>query len=168
MTYRLDADRKLVVVDACFAGSITRAPGSVPKVLDLTRQSLADSLWIPTSFITNELRTFELGESPLDVDDWSLVAEEFRTPRTHVQWGASTEDQKSFVRLESEISVFTDVLTQHLIDATGDETLSEIHSAVHDEVYAYSMATPPFEAQNPPLLGGITEFSTIGAFFRRR
>jgi hypothetical protein len=165
----LGAGRKLVVVDACHSGEITRAGSGSPqsKRVDITDPEVAEHLQLPRTFVSSELKALDLGDMSLGFGDFSQMADVFRNPQTHIMWGSSTEDQVSFTsNLGNNASVFTYFVGEHIMNSPESITLGELQRMVHDDVseWANEAGLTP---QNPQMRGP-NQNTSIGDLLRQR
>jgi hypothetical protein len=166
----LDAGRALVVVDACYSGSVTRASGSDPqsKVVDLRDPAIASQVELPTNFITAELKALNLADMSLGFGDFGRIAQVMQNPQRHVMMGASTDEQVSWTSpLGGGASVFTYYLGQRLASAPGSTTLAQVLRQVHDDVTRYIAQDGRMTMQNPQIAGS-RQSMTLDEFFRQR
>ena len=166
----IDANRSLVVVDACFSGEITRASGDAPqsKVVDLSDPEVADNVRLPTNFITSELKSLDLYDMSLGFGDFDQIARVFQNPQRHIAWGGSTEDQVSWTSsLGNGASVFAYYVGEHMIDAAGSMTFGQLQEVVHGDVVNYIEADGNMTMQNPSMRGPYQNM-TLDDFFRQR
>ncbi len=166
----LNANRALVVVDACFSGEITRASGDAPqsKVVDLNDAEIADNLRLPTSFITNELKALDLLDMSLGFGDLDQIEAVFRNPQRHLAWGSSTEDQVSWTsNLGNGASLFTYYVGERMMEAPGSMTFGELQELVHDDAVQYIERDGNMTMQNASMRGPIMNM-TLDDFFRQR
>jgi hypothetical protein len=165
----LSANRKLVVVDACHSGEITRAGGDAPqsKRVDINDPDVAEHLQLPRTFVSSELKALDLDDMSLGFGDFAQMADVFRNPQTHIMWGSSTEDQVSFTsNLGNNASVFTYFVGEHLMNLPESTSMAEFQRLVHDDVseWADDAGLTP---QNPQMLGPNLNTS-IGELLRQR
>lgn len=166
----IDAGRALVMVDACYSGSVTRASGSAPqsKVVDLNDPAIAAQLELPTNFITSELKALNLTDLSLGFGDFDRIAQVMANPQRHVMWGASTDEQVSWTSpLGGGASVFAYYLGQRLTSEPGSATLAQVHRLVHDDVTRYIAQDGNMTMQNPQIAGR-NQSMTLDEFFRQR
>ncbi len=162
----IDAGRAMVAIDACFSGSITRGTGM--KMVDLSDPEVASHTRLPSNFITSELKAANLTDFSLGFGDFSQIARAMEDPQQHVMWGASTDMQVSWVggpELGGGSSVFAYYLSEHLTEASGSETLAQIHRDVFADVTRYSREER--ELQEPQIRGD-RQSMTVADFFRQR
>ncbi|MEQ1854819.1 MAG: caspase family protein [Longimicrobiales bacterium] len=162
----IDAGRAMVAIDACFSGSVTRGDGM--KMVDLSNPEVASHTRLPSNFITSDLKAANLTDFSLGFGDFSAIARAMEDPQQHVMWGASTDMQVSWVggpELGGGSSVFAYFLGQHLTEASGSETLAQIHRDVFADVTTYSRENR--ELQEPQIRGD-RQSMTVAEFFRQR
>ncbi len=161
----IDAGRTMVAVDACFSGSVTRGVFRA-KGLNLSAPGVAENMNLPTNFITSELKALNLTDISLGFGDFQRIAEVMDNPQRHVMWGASTDQQVSWVSdLGGGSSVFAYYLGQYLTEAAGSATLAQVHQLVREATVEYSEANT--ELQEPQLRGD-RQSMTVAEFFRQR
>lgn len=166
----IDAGRVLVVVDACFSGEITRGSADSPqsKVVDLSDPAVAQSVQLPSNFITSELKSLDLSDMSLGFGDFGDFARVFQNPLRHIMWGGSTEDQVSWTSsLGNGTSVFTYYIGQRMMDAPGTMTFRQLNQQVHDDVVGYIESDGNMTMQDPQMRGDNQDI-TLEAFFRQR
>jgi len=167
----LDADRSLVVVDACYSGEITRAPAGSPqpKSVSTDDPEVASHLRLPTRFIASEVkRLSDLTDLSLGFGDVEAIAQAFASPQRHLMWGASTEDQVSWTsHLGNGASVYTYFLGERLMSAPMGATFAEVQRDVHSDVVGFIEQDGNMTMQNPQLRGSRAEM-TLQEFFRQR
>lgn len=165
----LSANRKLVVVDACHSGEITRAGGDAPqsKRVDINDPDVAEHLQLPRTFVSSELKALDLDDMSLGFGDFAQMADVFRNPQTHIMWGSSTEDQVSFTsNLGNNASVFTYFVGEHLMNLPESTSMAEFQRLVHDDVSEWA-SDAGLTPQNPQMLGPNLNTS-IGELLRQR
>ena len=129
---------------------------------------MAQSVTLPTNFITSELKALNLTDMSLGFGDFGQIAEVFRNPQRHIMWGASTEDQVSWTSgLGNGASVFTYWMGEHLRLAPGSTTFSALNTAVDDDVVRYIEGNGNMTMQNPQMRGD-NQTMTLDDFFRQR
>jgi hypothetical protein len=166
----LDAGRTLVLVDACFSGTVTRASGDAPrsKVVHLTDPGVAELVELPTNFITSELKALNLTDTSLGFGDFSRIADVMRNPQRHVLISASSDEQVSWTsQLGGGSSVFTYYLGQRLMSDPMSTTLAQLHDQVHDDVTRYIAQDGNMTMQDPQIAGP-RQTMTLQDFFRQR
>lgn len=162
----LEAGRSMVAVDACFSGSVTR--GATAKMVDLTAPGIAEHVRMPSNFITSDLKAANLTDFSLGFGDFGAIARVMENPQRHVMWGASTDEQVSWVggpELGGGSSVFAFYLGQHLTEASPTTTLAQVHRQVFADVTTYSRENR--ELQEPQIRGD-RQSMTVADFFRQR
>jgi hypothetical protein len=164
----LEAGRSLVIIDACFSGSITRGRAQ-SRSIDLHDPATAARVHLPRSFITGELRALNVTDFSPGFGDFGRVAEVLRRPQRHLMWSAATDEQKSWTSTEFLLGAFTTFLERRLRSEAGTSTFAQVHRLVHDDVARHTGNDPAaeMELQNPQL-GGDRQSMTIDDFFRQR
>jgi hypothetical protein len=164
----LDAGRTMVAIDACFSGSVTRAAsgGPMPKGFRMDAEGVAEYMRLPSNLITSELKALNLTDMSIGFGDFQRIAEVMDDPQRHVMWGASTDQQVSWVSdLGGGSSVFAYYLGQYLTAAAPTATLAQVHQLVREATVEYSEENT--ELQEPQMRGD-RQSMTVAEFFRQR
>jgi hypothetical protein len=128
---RLEAGRTLILIDACFSGTGTRAPGGQPKRVE---QSDLESLRLPGRYLVDasasasEAKSVEIGGEPT----------------RHILLAASADDEVAYTafgwpELGGTASVFTYYLALALRDASDDITFDELGARIRDQALEYTV-----------------------------
>jgi uncharacterized caspase-like protein len=127
---RLEAGRTLILIDACFSGTGTRAPGGQPKRVE---QSDLESLRLPARYLVDA--SASSGAKRVEIGG---------EPTRHILLAASADDEVAYTafgwpELGGTASVFTYYLALALLDASDDLTFDELGAQIRGLTLDYTM-----------------------------
>jgi hypothetical protein len=128
---RLEAGRTLILIDACFSGTGTRAPGGQPKRVE---QSDLESLRLPGKYLADASAS-AAGAKRVEIGG---------EPARHILLAASADDEVAYTafgwpELGGTASVFTYYLALALLDASDDLTFDELGARIRGQTLDYTM-----------------------------
>ena len=128
---RLEAGRTLILIDACFSGTGTRAPGGQPKRVE---QSDLESLRLPGRYLADASASAS-GAKSVEIGG---------EPTRHILLAASADDEVAYTafgwpELGGTASVFTYYLALALRDASDDVTFDELGARIRDQALEYTI-----------------------------
>ena len=129
---QLDAGRILMAIDACFSGTISRAPGVQSKMTDLN--TIDANFRMPKTFISDDLgEGFGFGSGV------EGLAAALSNPDRHILMASSSEEQVSWTvgGFSSPRSLFTHYFTEALREADGGTTWNDLLRMVDGPVDQY-------------------------------
>ena len=146
--------RTFVAVDACFSGTISRAPGAQAKRADITDPDVEGSIRLPKTFIADELGTgYAFGSAATD------LANVFSRPERSVVLSSSSEEQVSWTVSDwpdgsPPASLFTYFLVKELRGADASLSFRDLLRRVDEQVDAHvANSAGRFEDQDTQLVG---------------
>ncbi|WP_419939801.1 caspase family protein [Candidatus Palauibacter sp.] len=164
----LEAERILVVIDACYSGTSTMSGGPI-QAKEASDSDLSN-LRLPRS-LAGKFNESSLRAGADGADDLlpGLIA--VRRPERHVLMAAAREDEKAWTagRLpgrDQEVSVFTHYLAVAIDQLGPAATFDQIRTTVSDSV-EYFLYLKDRPRQTPQLTASAPDQS-IAAFLRRR
>ena len=159
---QLPSNRTLLIVDACFSGTMSRASDVMAKFV--SPDLLDVPIVLPRRFISDELdpERFAFGADP------DAVTSILSQPQRHILMAASTEAQLSYALAawpdrEGPASLYTDYLARRLTSAADGDSFGDVHRLTAEDVRAHYTADPGIDPQDPQILGrGIDR--VVGSF----
>jgi hypothetical protein len=124
-------------IDACFSGTISRAPGVQAKRADISDPDVRDNLRLPKTFIADELGTgYAFGGTT------EAMADLFRTPERDIVMSSSSEEQVSWTVGDwpdgsEPTSLFAYFLAKELRAADARTTFRSLMQRIDEQVNSY-------------------------------
>jgi hypothetical protein len=158
---QVEAENTLVLVDACYSGTVNRAADALAKFIP---EDQAAELRKPTSFITADLTSdFGFGSG-------TEFQDALANPDRHVFMAASSEDQLSWAigswpDRSGPASLWTYYWAQIVDEAPTSTTFAEIQRMVSERVNRHVANSQSLDTQTPQLLAPRSKANmSIGAF----
>lgn len=129
---QLDAGRILMAIDACFSGTISRAPGVQAKLTDLN--TIDADFRMPKTFISDDL-----GDGIGFGSGVEGLAAALSNPDRHILMASSSEEQVSWTvgGFSSPRSLFTHYFVEALREADGGTSWNDLLGMVDGPVEQY-------------------------------
>jgi hypothetical protein len=143
-----------VAVDACFSGTISRAPGAQAKRAEMSDPDVENNIRLPKTFISEEL-----GEGYAFGLSAAAMANLFSQPERNVVLSSSSEEQVSWTVGDwpdgsPPASLFTYYLVKELQNADDATTFRDLLARVDGEVDRHVRGSGGrFEDQDTQLVG---------------
>jgi hypothetical protein len=139
---RLEANRTLIILDACHAGTGTRSDtpdGRQPKWIEL--EEIEQSIERPEKYLTRTETTpsISVGSTSIEVSD----------PERHVLLAASAAEEKAYTDPEFGYGVFTRMLVEEMRNASTGATFDDVMGTVRKRTLARTggIQTPQTEGR---------------------
>lgn len=159
---QIEAENTLVLVDACFSGTVTRGPDAMAKFVP---EEFRGDFPKPSNFITSDLSMdFGFGAGA------SAFEDALANPDRHVFMAASTEDELSWAigswpDRSGPASLWTYYWAQVVNEVPTSSSFNEIQRLVHDRVTRHVRNSQGLDTQTPQLMGPSAKTNmSIGAF----
>lgn len=159
---QVQAENTLVLVDACFSGTVNRAADALAKFIP---EEQAAALPKPSTFITADLTSdFGFGTGTTEFQD------ALANPDRHVFMAASSEDQlswaiQSWPDRPGPASLWTYYWAQVVNEVPTSTTLAEIHEMVSERVDRHVRESGNLDTQTPQMMAPAAKAGTsIGEF----
>ncbi|MFO7892567.1 MAG: caspase family protein [Longimicrobiales bacterium] len=158
---QIEAENTLVLVDACYSGTVNRAADAMAKFIP---EDQAAELRKPTSFITADLTTdFGFGSG-------TEFQDALANPDRHVFMAASSEDELSWAigswpDRSGPASLWTYYWAEVVNEVPTSTTFNEIQRMVSERVNSHVQNSQSLDTQTPQLLAPAAKANmSIGAF----
>ena len=159
---QIEADNTLVLVDACYSGTVNRAADAMAKFIP---EAQVEELRKPTTFITADLTSdFGFGTGASDLQ------EALANPDRHVFMAASSEDQLSWAigswpDRSGPASLWTYYWAQVVNEVPTSTTFAEIQRMVSQRVNRHVDESQSLDTQTPQMLAPGSKMNmSIGEF----
>jgi hypothetical protein len=161
---RLQSDRVLFIIDACFSGTGTRG-GTAGQPKEVQFEDVRNTLTMPKTFLTDGARTAARPGARKGISDL------MREPQRHLLLAASADDQLSWTgggwpKYGRNISVFTYYLSDALEAAPENATFTQLMGPVRDQTDAHTQREN--NARQTPQTEGRQASARIREFLRQR
>lgn len=157
---QLDAQRALLIIDACYSGTISRGADVYPKAVEGELVGL-----LPKDFIAADISDI------VDLGSVTSIEDVLARPQRHVLMAASSEDQLSWAIGEwpdrpTPASVFTYYFDEVAREMGPGASFQAIHREVADRIEAFMdlRGLPPQD----PQVEGTQADASIGQYLGRR
>lgn len=160
---RLNTDRVLMIMDACFSGTGTMG-GAAGEPKEQKWSDVKGNVTLPEKFFTSSAADLA---APKSGDASDLM----REPQRHLLLAASSDEQLSWTasgwpKYGGTISVFTYFLADALEGSAPDATFSQLMRGVRDRTLAYTRAN--YNAAQTPRPEGSRSNASIRDFLGQR